>query len=521
MKITHTLTLLFALCFFVSCHQRVELDGRLARGDRGEVIPITFNAGIANYDVQGLRAVNSSELQKNAGRLNIDGIRIVFYRQDQAGNPTEVAYAFHKKAKSFNGTISSSDGVHIDFDHMSIAITSRENIAIGDYTVLFFTTPSQSLITATEVGMRYAALATPLTYDYRVPNAGMSNLGFNLYTNAHKPLKVTAQALSSSMSTGTPYVISASDLVAVNASVYLDFPKSLSVNAVTYNPALSASLFFDTQNRKFVLFPKYVDALFDEPLAGKTSYKIPQDANYEGFATKSIEELQSDFIYLDKAWGTAYTFFSSDRKDQNYILPVAENTLASLEATGKVTTRIIVGIPMMPTGKTIAPNEYGARSFFVYDDEVLSYADLKGRYDAALSSSSRTPEQTRLIAEIQKMNAFAQTTGAQSSGASIVLPLRCGYDGLSLKYYFDGIMYYTIPPRHYSDANVRIKDKPGRFGIVRHTLYTYSISSLSRYGVANPLTLVEDRSSDLNAILPPSMNLSIGNPDVLHTDLIL
>lgn len=85
--------------------------------------------------------------------------------------------------------------------------------------------------------MRYAALATPLTYDYRVPNAGMSNLGFNLYTNAHKPLKgVTAQALSSSMSTGTPYVISASDLVmSMLRSIWTSL--SLSVNAVTYNPA--------------------------------------------------------------------------------------------------------------------------------------------------------------------------------------------------------------------------------------------------------------------------------------------
>lgn len=328
-----------------ACTGRVELN-QIAPHQPREV-SVSFGAMLAGYDALGLRAAGATaeELTKNMGRLSLKGIRIVFYKQDEAGNPTEVAYAFRKEVKIFNGSITGSDAIDIDDSTMSLNISGADKVTIGDYTVLFFTSPSESLIAATEVGKKYSDLKQTFTYEYSQPmQGGMHNLGFNLYTNVDAPLTITAEQLTEAASSPKPYPVIASRLSAINAFVYINFPSDLRVSELVCNSDINALLYLDTQNRKFTLFPTYQEAEFDKPLAGVTSYRIPKDANYEGFATKSIEELRDEFIYLENGWGSAYKCYSADQKAKNYIYAIPENTLASSEANGKAATRLIIGI---------------------------------------------------------------------------------------------------------------------------------------------------------------------------------
>lgn len=135
------------------------------------------------------------------------------------------------------------------------------------------------------------------------------------------------------------------------------------------------------------------------------------------------------------------------------------------------------------------------------------------------SASPRSDEQERLVQEVKKLIAFAERTGATAKGDELILPKRGGYDGELLKYYYDGYVFYAIPPRHYGDDNVSDRDKPGRFGIVRNTLYLYNIISLSTMGAANPMTLTADRDHNYNTSSRISMGLNLSDMSVIETDL--
>lgn len=214
-------------------------------------------------------------------------------------------------------------------------------------------------------------------------------------------------------------------------------------------------------------------------------YIYAEDPNYMDISTKKWDDfvvtpaLEANFNYMSTFPATAKTLTTTATME--YTL---ENTMAPTEQWEDVTTRIIMQGNYAPTG--IAANT----SYYFFAGYGFTHTQLAEMYNDIVNDNKNKPWPTT-PAGLQAAVVKAVNDG-DFFGAGFTAPAesKASKDG-AISYYKDGISYYKIKVRHFSDQLSMNPSTPtppdylmnfGRYGIVRNNLYKVTLTKVSGPG---------------------------------------
>lgn len=197
--------------------------------------------------------------------------------------------------------------------------------------------------------------------------------------------------------------------------------------------------------------------------------------------------LTDQYNYKTLTTGLDLTFAN---RAMGAITYVTENTMRAEEQWEDVTTSVLVKAVITPT-KTAFSTTNSEKSYFVYRNRVFSAAELeKIRKDDDLDGNGlkwADYEQVAINADLLGFQAFLQDaktreaiTGSETGLYNNAITASKEYG--NLKYYYQGVNYYNIPIRHFSDELQSTSMAYGRYGVVRNNLYKLTINKIDNFG---------------------------------------
>lgn len=221
-------------------------------------------------------------------------------------------------------------------------------------------------------------------------------------------------------------------------------------------------------------------------------YIYAEDPNFSGLSQKSLDPTTpnaaqiAEFNYEDNAAFTGKTIGTTATRE--YAL---ENTMAAEEQWEDVTTRILIRGNYVPKG--IAEGE----SYFYYGGYAIAVLDLARMFDDLNVGNINypwptTPSGLKDAAIKAHSEGFFRDDNApnQPWTAPELSASKVSADG-SLTFYKNGVSFYRILVRHFSDAlsmNAQPPAAPnyemnfGRYGIVRNNVYNVELQSVKGPG---------------------------------------
>ncbi|MDL2256427.1 Mfa1 family fimbria major subunit [Parabacteroides sp. OttesenSCG-928-G06] len=167
---------------------------------------------------------------------------------------------------------------------------------------------------------------------------------------------------------------------------------------------------------------------------------------------------------------------------------VTENTMTAEEQWEDVTTSVVIKATIIPTATALGTT-LGAAPYFVYGDSVFSGAELQAIKEADEDNDAITTGVT--WAQFKAAYGFATTLqnflndsgttavfGSDYASVSGTASLKHG----SLKYFYDGVHYYNVPIRHFSNDLQPEQMAYGRYGVVRNNVYKLTLNHIKKYG---------------------------------------
>lgn len=469
------------LLFFIiatilySCQSRVELSGAdgTDEADTDEYIDVNFVGDFGDFATRSTRNYPTEEIQKRLHRIKFNGLRIVLYSVDETNSekPGKVAYVFDKDVVSDDGNFSGQDFDELKTSDGTLGFNIRgsDKIKKGDYFIFVFTSPNTSIKAATEVGQPYLSLRKPFKFDNSDFRSNL--LKNNIYYNS-EPIKITGKTLDDvDVSYNKVVNIRIPNLSPVSALLSVDWQNK--VNDSRYE-LLGDFIYYypDVQNKSFLLFPE-----MDEGLQTKYNLNYPVDGNYTGFASKGIEELSSVFQYRSQLSDEIRSKVSKDANGPltRYRL-VPENTMAPTESNGKVITRVILKVRMIPvTLKEAFASEPTDKKWGWVNYQGVTYTEsaFLEKYNAAVAVSveDRKEEDTSLI---NAADNFIKN-GAYTNG----------YEDDQIQYYRESYVYYSFPITHFKMDQIDDIMSGGYYGVVRNHHYHFNINSFATIGRAD------------------------------------
>lgn len=170
---------------------------------------------------------------------------------------------------------------------------------------------------------------------------------------------------------------------------------------------------------------------------------------------------------------------------------VPENTMVAEEQWEDVTTSILFKATIIPA-KTVLDVTLGTASYYVYNNKVFSAVELESINDGTFLYNDGTNDFTwaqyvavnsdlkDLQALLQKKATRDAILGNGNTDYSSVPTASVKYEGLT--FFKDGVNYYNIPIRHFSDLLQSTKMAYGRYGVVRNNVYKITLNSINNFG---------------------------------------
>lgn len=507
-----------------SCSSRQELDDSSKTDNEGA--SIVFNLSLSDPKISVTRA----DLPDWSRRLAIDlieNVRIVFYTENNDGKPSKVAYAFDKEVLGWNHKWSGRDLVESPKAGSStFSITGVKNIAPDDYSVIFFTTPSDELKELTTVGKDYNEIKRPISIKLRrFDDCNYYTPRYSLSTNIETPLHLSKEQLLASVGK-KPLQTGNIKLKAMDAIVQFRLVLSEETQDAAGLSVKGIVRFYpDVLNKTVVFFPE-----MDTNQSGNLT--IPKDDNYSGMASWTDEDYKNAFVYNDEivnasTFGRILSDGYKDKTVRSIVIP--ENTTSPSELNTKNVTRVIVYAQVLPTELTGLPeftSKESDKTWFRHEGKNYLWSKFVSDYNQAVAKYSREGKVNNKLTAVE--NGILRTgleinkQAFKKEQAKIGDPLAgttftSGLHGEDLDIYRDGFSYYALPIRHYSDDEAKSLDAIGRYAVVRNTRYIMDIKAFSKVGCPT----YEDLPSDINftAADIPGFNLSIDDRDVVTTEV--
>lgn len=511
-----------ALCL-ISCSSRQELDD--ATPTASGTASIAFDFTLSEPKISTARALDESQLTVT---LNpIKNVRIVFY-SEKNGKPSVVAYAFDKEDLRWGKQWTGRDLVQSSGNSANtFSITGVHDIAPDDYSVIFFTSPSDQLKELTSVGKDYGELGRPIeinlhTYD---DNPDFVATRHSLTSNIEKPLRLTKEQLMTAVGS-EPLKVGNILLKALDAmvNIRLSMTDEVQSKAGLWAHGLTRC-YPDVLNRTVLLFPEWEK---DDA----QNLTIPKDDNYSGMTDWAEEKYKEAFAYNPRL--VKRSFFACNLGDKSrsrnmstIIMP--ENTTTPSELNTKNVSRIIFQAQVVPLELSKLPEfnaENADRTWFAHAGKSYLWSKFKSDYDVALKSFTKKGKDLSKVsatdARILKAGLAINKQLFKKDDAQIGDPLSktdipSGLQGDELSVYKDGNSYYALPIRHYSDDKVKSLDAIGRYGVVRNTRYLIEVKAYSKVGAPT----YQDLPQDINftAAEIPGFSLSIGDKDIVSSEV--
>lgn len=484
MKITESIMLLLFVMALGSCNPRVDL-AYYPSDEEEKMVEVAFNGYFGDFTPNYLKAYPTEEVAIMKHRITFDGIRVVFYSPSESdpSKPDKVVYVFDKDVKAKAGAFSGVDfapSVAQGSGAINFGVKGSMKIKADDYIVYCFTSANDELKQATSVGKPFSEIQKTMSYDENDVIQNM--LKVNHYFTPD-PIMISKSQFADN-SVAKIYPLPIARLTAINA--LLSVVWEMTVKDERYD-ILSDELLFtpDVQNRKYLLFPE-----MDEHL--KTNYQLdyPIDANYTGFANKSIDELKNDFIYESTRPNMIIHSSGIGGSRLNNYRAVPENTVASTETSAKVVTRLIVFVRMIPkslkaklTPVQLKDPDLG---WVNYKGLIYEAKDFLQLYKKAAEAQKPTPEQ-------EELKTIGQRIMASSTSGKEVALIYEGYQDEDIQFYWRSFCYYALPITHAKiDTVGGTTNNGGYFGVVRNHHYEFKIKSFASLGKANPEDLGYD-----------------------------
>ena len=436
--------------------------------------------------------MTEDELLGSNKLLAVKDMIVVLYGTDEAGEPTTVKARYSREFEIYRGAATGKDLESFSFEDRRIRLKGEERLPMSDYAVVYFTSPTAGLMSATEVGKPYSELTKAVSIEDRMENGALRH---SIYSNVSEPLKVTEEEMRRSGPSKT-FEIAATNLKALNGLVYLTIDPVMKDAAYYIPKDRIVILRLNVTNKSLIPVPETEAVTLEDG----TAVRLPKDANYD---TTSLSEagLKEQFYYHGEEWSfkhnySTYTFTGTGLADNgkaDWVMAVPENTVSHHSLTSSTATQLLLFVPVYPKSLlgeiTDAKKETVSSSWLRVGEKEYLEPSFKEMYQAAaaVAESERSAEQQSIVEagrELAKLNPGYKAPAAGEEPAYYAPTYS--YHGAKVDYHVNGYVYYSIPVRHFDDAKQPDPGKDGRYGVVRNALYYYHITGFTTLGATTP-----------------------------------
>lgn len=486
------------ILLLLSCNKRVELGNTLVNEGRDETAEVSLSVDFSDFDRFNLRTYPTDVAEERKHRITFDGLRIVFYSVDQVDHtqPDKVVYAFDKNISATRGLLSGADLDAVKESTeagFAFSIRGNERIKVGDYIVYVFATLNTELKAATAIGQPFSMLRQPMNY-IDGEDFVKNNLVNNHYIS--EPITISKELFSDN-AVNRIYTLPPARLSAINAVVSIQWtPRVQNTEMEIIGDKLQ--FYPDVQNKKYLLFPEY-----DESLENTFRLKYPIDANYTGFATKSIDELSDDFFFRSKMSESGRHNSSLSQEVVSNYRAIPENTLAGSESRSNTVTRLIIRVRMIPKSlkERLTPEQLA--------DANLSWVNYLGTYHEAKAFVNLYNQAKAKEVKSEKDQQLIEIADRfLENGKLPSASLEKGYEDSEVQYYHGSYSYYALPITHFTlDQIGGTVNSGGYFGVVRNHHYKIEVKSFAGLGktsftyLPNDLDLLSERMADQDQVI--------------------
>lgn len=415
-----------------------------------------------------------------------------------------VAYQFHLTNMDPSG-----DDIYSKNDN--VYVTEAEEVDKKAYKLAVFLNPSQDVIDATVVAtkslsdiqaVKSVSNVTSLTgpdYDnFLMANfAGLVNVAEtdikNTEADAEKtPVKVDVErAVAKVIVDVNPSMSTPTEFTATNIFWQIDVTNKSTywmrkqterlANGSGSGVTIPEIIGLDPALREYTYaespyFDKTSAAYFDYQvsLGNSLSYTKPDPTGHYNYITSTADVKRGTVSNTDPTLTNA--------------VYVTENTMIADEQWEDVTTSVVLKTTITPAGTALG-GTLDNNNYFVYRSMVFSGAELADIYSENATIGNTGKSWADIVAENTALTGFQEflqesATKTELGGAGgdySSLPDASAKSG-ALSFFKDGLNYYNVPIRHFSDNLQPNNMEYGRYGVVRNNMYKLTLNSINNFG---------------------------------------
>lgn len=396
----------------------------------------------------------------------VNTIRMVLY---ETNNHT-VRYVWDLDASNQGGNFDGSDvsmAPGVTQPTTSRFVTTGREVIKQDYKLLILVNPPMPLIEATELGNPSSRLNVPAIFnktDLTSPGGIAENENFYM-ANHQELIDVPVVTLKDTKE------------MAEQAPHFVEVERAVAKVMVTGNPHVSPEgdriedlkWGLDVTNRYAYWVRKMThianitgDATIPEEVGiGDRYERYAEDPNFSGYSRWNGGNPDFQFELLPEQPVLANDFGGYD-----YTL---ENTMDALDQRHDVATRVVISGTYTPRGFGMIPTRaVPGTSFYTYRGTAISVNSMRDM----VNDPNLIPLELKdtgledAISQVLAWNPNAFINSNQS------------FAHAGINFYYQGVCYYFVQIRHFTDQQVPVLMGYGRYGVVRNNVYKLTIHNI-------------------------------------------
>lgn len=391
----------------------------------------------------------------------VTGVRIVFYNMDGT-----IAYVWDLNARNMdNNQLSVFHGSDVSHNNISTKdefVSVARNIKRADYKMLVILNPIEKIKKITEAGNSIDQLEEPVEIAYSELFESVGQVGYE----AKKFTMLNHQGLvfinKDSHFWGTKKEAEANPVgviverVVAKIKVTADniiLPDGAMHNGINWN--------IDVMNRKTYWMRQPAIK------ADGITLEKPGDSDYENCYAEDPNFNESDQIDPNNEF-----IYSNEHRDMFYEIGkeafTLENTMCANNQIGNMTTSVLIRIQYILNGFN-----WTNAHFFKYKGNLIPYT----LFSTYAQNPSLIPDEMGELKDI--ISQIENETGYNLSQPNRI---SNSFSLYGLDFHKDGICFYHIPIRHFTNLQVPQPMGYGRYGVVRNNFYTINITGINGPG---------------------------------------
>ncbi|WP_455590721.1 Mfa1 family fimbria major subunit [Bacteroides sp.] len=396
----------------------------------------------------------------------VNNIRMVLY---ETKNHT-VRYAWDLDASNRGGNFGGSDvstASGVAQPTTSRFVTTGREVIKQDYKLLILVNPPIYLIEATQPGNPVSRLNMPAVFNKdELTSPGGIAENDNFYMTNHQELIDVPE-----------FTLQNTKEMAEQGPHFVEVERAVAKVIVTGDPHVSPDgdriedlkWGLDVTNRYTYWMRKMThianitgEATIPEEVGiGDRYERYAEDPNFSGFSRWNGGNPDYQFELLPELPELANPFGSFD-----YVL---ENTMDAFDQHHDVATRVVISGTYTPRGIGMVPTRaVPGTSFYTYKGTAISVnsmRDMANDYNL-IPQELRNAGLEEAINEVLAWNPNTFTNPNQS------------FAHAGINFYYQGVCYYFVRIRHFTDQQVPVLMGYGRYGVVRNNVYRLTIHNI-------------------------------------------